>query len=313
MNLSIVVPCYNEEKNVFLIHDAICETFKNKKIDYEIIFINDGSSDSTINNLNKIINSTKVKVKVVNFSRNFGKEAAIYAGLKESVGDYVSLIDADMQQDPKYILEMYDYLNEHEEYDCVALYQKKRKERRFMSFCKKRFYKLINKMTDTKFVENASDFRLLKRNMVDAILSMKEYYRFSKGIFSWVGFNTYYMPYEVHDRASGESKWSFRKLMKYAIDGIVSFTTAPLKFATFVGLLSFIASFIYIIWVIVEKYVLNCTPPGYATVVALVLLFGGLQLFCTGIIGEYLGKLYIESKNRPIYIAKEIRKSKKYD
>ena len=313
MKLSLVVPCFNEEENVLLIHDAINDVFDNKKIDYEIVFVNDGSVDKTTENLNKLVNSTKTKVKVVHFSRNFGKEAAIYAGLKESSGELVCLIDADLQQDPKYVLEMVDFLDKNKEYDSVALYQEKRKESRILSFFKKRFYKIINRVTDTKFVENASDFRTFRRNMVDSILSMQEYYRFSKGIFSWIGFNTYYMPYEVHDRATGKSKWTFRKLVKYALDGIISFTTAPLRLATYVGLFSVLASFIYIIWVLIEKFGLNTPPPGYATIVILILLFGGIQLFSLGIIGEYLGRVYIESKKRPIYISKEIRKSKKYD
>ena len=311
MKLSIIVPCYNEEKNVFLIHDAINKIFKKTKIKYEIIFVNDGSSDGTQKNLNKIVETTKCDVKVIHFSRNFGKEAALFAGLKNSSGDYVSLIDADMQQDPKYVLDMVEFLDKNEDYDSVALYQEKRKENKLVGFLKGCFYKIINKVSDTKFVSNASDFRTLRRTMVDAILSMQEYYRFSKGIFSWVGFNTYYMPYEVHERASGSTKWSIRKLFKYAFDGIISFTTAPLRFATYTGLLSTLASFIYIIVIIVQKLAFDSSPPGYASTVVLLLFFGGIQLFSLGIIGEYLGRVYIETKKRPIYIAKEIRKSGK--
>lgn len=309
MKLSLIIPCYNEEENVFLIYDAISKVFKKTKIKYEIIFVNDGSSDNTYHNLNEIVKKTKNNVKVIHFSRNFGKEAAIFAGLKNSKGDYVTLIDADMQQDPKYVLDMINFLDKNKEYDSVALYQEKRKERKLLGFLKKKFYKIINKVSDTNFVSNASDFRTLKRNMVEAILSMQEYYRFSKGIFSWVGFNTYYMPYEVHERATGSSKWSIRKLFKYALDGIISFTTAPLRLATYIGSLSTLASFVYIIVIFIQKFAFNSSPPGYSTIVVLLLFFGGIQLFSLGIIGEYLGRVYIESKKRPIYIAKEIRKS----
>lgn len=200
MKLSFVIPCYNEEGNVKLIHDKILETFKKEKMDYEIIFVNDGSKDKTMVNLKKLLESSKCNIKVINFSRNFGKEAAIFAGLKESSGDLVSLIDADMQQDPKYVLDMVKFLDANLDYDSVAMYQDVRKEGKVLSFFKKCFYKLINKISDTTFTENASDFRTLRRNMVDSILSMQEYYRFSKGIFSWVGFDTYYMPYVAEER-----------------------------------------------------------------------------------------------------------------
>lgn len=306
MKLSFVIPCYNEEDNVELIHNKISETFKKVKYDYEMIFINDGSKDKTILNLRKLVKTSKENIKVIDFSKNFGKEAAIYAGLKESTGDLVSLIDADMQQDPKYVLEMVEFLDKNEDYDSVAMYQEKRREGKVLSFFKKCFYKLINKISDTKFTSNASDFRTLKRNMVDAILSVKEYYRFSKGIFSWVGFNTYYMPYQVLDRANGTTKWSFKKLFKYALDGIISFTTAPLKMATYVGLFSSFCSIVYLIVVIVQKLCFGIDIPGYATIITLILFLGGLQLFSLGIIGEYIARTYIEVKERPIYIAREV-------
>lgn len=306
MKLSFVIPCYNEEDNVELIHNKISETFKKVKYDYEMIFINDGSKDKTILNLRKLVKTSKENIKVIDFSKNFGKEAAIYAGLKESTGDLVSLIDADMQQDPKYVLEMVEFLDKNEDYDSVAMYQEKRREGKVLSFFKKCFYKLINKISDTKFTSNASDFRTLKRNMVDAILSVKEYYRFSKGIFSWVGFNTYYMPYQVLDRANGTTKWSFKKLFKYALDGIISFTTAPLKMATYVGLFSSFCSIVYLIVVIIQKLCFGIDIPGYATIITLILFLGGLQLFSLGIIGEYIARTYIEVKERPIYIAREV-------
>lgn len=305
MKLSVVVPCYNEEKNVILIHDAIIDTFKEQKFDYEIIFVNDGSKDNTIDNLRAIVNDNKANITVIDFSRNFGKEAAIYAGLSKASGELVSLIDADMQQDPKYILESVNFLEKNRDYDSVAFYQEKRKEGKVLSGFKKCFYRLINRISDITFTENASDFRTIRRNMVDSIISMKEYYRFSKGIFSWIGFKTKYLPYDVKERATGTTKWSFKKLFKYALDGIISFTTAPLKMATYVGLLSSFGSVIYIIFLIIKKLAYGIDVPGYATVITLILFLGGLQLFSLGIIGEYMGRTYIEVKERPIYIARE--------
>lgn len=309
MKLSFVIPCYNEESNVKLIHDEIAKIFL-PLYKYEIIFVNDGSSDNTLKSLKEILKNSKTKIKVINFSRNFGKEAAIYAGLKEAKGDYISLIDADMQQDPKYVMEMVSFLDKNEEYDSVAMYQDKRKEGKVLTFFKKSFYKLINKISDTKFQSNASDFRTFRKCVIKSVLELKEYYRFSKGIFSWVGYNTYYMPYTVKERATGTTKWSFKKLFKYALDGIISFTTAPLKMATYIGLISSFASIVYLIFVIIQKLAWGIDMPGYATIITLILFLGGMQLFSLGIIGEYIGRNYIETKNRPIYIAKEILENK---
>lgn len=311
MKLSIVIPCYNEEKNVELIHDTIEKIFNNKKVSYEMIFVNDGSRDNTIGELKKLVERNEANIKVVNFSRNFGKEAAMYAGLKESTGDYVSIIDADMQQNPSLLLKMLGILENDENYDSVAAYQEVRKEGKILGFFKKLFYKLINKISEVEFVNGASDFRMFRRKMVDAILNMQEYYRFSKGIFSWVGFNTYYMPYQVSERANGTSKWSFWKLFKYAIDGIVSFTTTPLRIATFLGLFISFGSFIYFIIVIVQTVICGIDVPGYASLIGIALLLGGIQLLSLGIIGEYLARTYIENKRRPIYIAKEVLETKK--
>ena len=311
MKLSIVIPCYNEEKNVAIIYDAIKKLFNNKKVSYEMIFVNDGSKDQTMNELKKIVDKSEANMKVVNFSRNFGKEAAMYAGLKESSGDYVVIIDADMQQNPSLVLKMLGILENDENYDSVAAYQEVRKEGKVLSGFKKLFYKLINKISEVEFVNGASDFRMFRRRMVDAILSMQEYYRFSKGIFSWVGFNTYYMPYQVENRANGTSKWSFWKLFKYAIDGIVSFTTTPLRIATVLGLFISFGSFIYFIIVIIQSCIYGIDVPGYASLIGISLLLGGIQLLSLGIIGEYLARTYIENKKRPIYIAKEVLNSKK--
>ncbi len=309
--ISVVIPCFNEEGNVKLIYDRLIETLKNYKL--ELIFVNDGSTDKTLENLKKIVKESKTLIKVINFSRNFGKESAIFAGLEHASGDFISIIDSDMQQDPLYIKKMVDFLLKNDEYDSVAMYQEKRKEGVLSSFLKKRFYKFINKISDTKLREDASDFRTLRKKVVKDVISLKEYYRFSKGIFSWIGYNTYYMPYEVKERASGKTKWSIKSLFKYAFDGIISFTTAPLRFATYIGLLTSFASVVYLIVVVVQKIFFGIDIPGYATIITLILLLGGLQLFSLGIIGEYIGRSYIEVKKRPIYIAKNIISSEKED
>lgn len=311
MKLSLVVPCYNEEGNIFRFADTVEKTFEDKIKDYEIIFINDGSKDKTYTELKCLVNESKQNIKVINFSRNFGKESGMYAGLKEAKGEYVTIIDADLQQDPKYVLEMVSILDENDNYDSVVAYQKQRKESKVLGFCKKSFYKIINRMCSIEFVQGASDFRTFRRCMVDSILEMKEYYRFSKGIFSWVGFNNYYMPYDVQERNAGNTKWSFYKLFKYAIDGIVSFTTVPLRLATIFGLVVSLLSMIYLVVVIVQKLFFSIDVPGYATIVTLILLLGGIQLLCIGIIGEYLARTYVETKNRPIYVTREILESKK--
>jgi len=305
MKLSLVVPCYNEEENVQLFYNEVIKVFK-KKFKYEIIFINDGSSDKTISELKELHKNKKENIKIVNFSRNFGKEAGIYAGLKQATGDYTCIIDADLQQNPSFVLDMLKILEENEEFDSVAAFQKTRKEGRILTFFKNCFYRLINKICEIEFVSGASDFRLFRKNVVDSILEMSEYFRFSKGIFSWVGFNTYYMPYTVEDRANGSSKWKIKQLFKYAIDGIVSFTTTPLRISTIMGLIISLISFTYFLIVIIQKLFFGVSLQGYTTIVALILLLGGIQLLCLGIIGEYLARTYVEVKRRPIYIAKEI-------
>ncbi len=313
MKLSLIVPCYNEEGNVERFFSEVNRVFENKVDDYEFVFVNDGSSDQTYKKLRYIHSDLNVKnnVQVLTFSRNFGKESAIYAGLTKAKGDLVCLIDADLQQRPEVVLEMLDVLNSDEDIDCVTAYQKKRKENALISFVKSSFYKTINKISDVDFVNGASDFRLMKRPMVDAILSMSEFHRFSKGIFSYVGFNTKYIPYVVAERESGETKWSVGKLFKYALEGIFAFSTMPLRISTFIGLFSSCLSIIYLIVVVVQKLFFGIDVPGYATIVTLLLLIGGLILFCLGIIGEYLSKMYVQVKNRPIYILKEHLDEKK--
>ena len=306
MKLSLVVPCYNEEANVKRFFEAVNKAFESKVEDFEFVFVNDGSKDNTYSELKKIYNeNTSSDIQVLTFSRNFGKEAAIYAGLSNAKGDMVCIIDADLQQRPEVVLEMLDEMGKDESIDCVAAYQEDRKESKTLSGLKSAFYKVINKITDVDFVNGASDFRLLKRGMVDAILEMTEYHRFSKGIFSWVGFNTKYIPYTVEEREFGETKWSYAKLFKYAFEGILSFSTLPLKLATGMGLVTAVASIIYLIVVVLQKLIFGIDVPGYATIVVLVLFLGGMQLFCLGILGEYLSKIYIQVKNRPIYILKE--------
>lgn len=312
MKLSLVVPCYNEEKNVSLFYEAVKKDFAGVDFEYELVFVNDGSHDGTFRELQKLCEGD-VSVKIVNFSRNFGKESAMYAGLKESEGDYVTIIDADLQQRPSIALDMVRMLDTEPEFDCVAAFQDTRKESKALVFFKNSFYKLINKFADTEFVQGASDFRTFRRPMVEAILQMDEYFRFSKGLFSWVGFNTKFIPYEVEERATGSSKWSFRKLFKYAMEGIFAFTTAPLRISTVVGLITSMLSIIYLVVVVVQKLVFGNPVPGYPTTIVLILLLGGIQLLSIGIIGEYIARTYIQTKGRPIYIAKDVIKNHKYD
>ncbi len=312
MKLSLVVPCYNEQDNVELFYDETVKAFRGAGFEYEFIFVNDGSRDKTLEKLRKLYNEkTESNITVVSFSRNFGKESAIYAGIKNSTGDYISLIDADLQQRPEVVLEMMNILENEYEYDCVAAYQATRKEGSVITGFKSGFYKVINKLSEVELHADASDFRTFTRGVADAILDMGEYHRFSKGIFSWIGFNTKFIPYEVQERNAGETKWSFTKLVKYALEGITAFSTKPLKLATYVGMVASFAAIVYLVVVIIQRLFFNVAVSGYATIVALILLLGGIQLFCIGIIGSYLAKTYIQSKNRPIYIAKEILKRDK--
>lgn len=305
MKLSLIVPCYNEEKNVAEFFEACRNAFAGKTDSYEIIFINDGSRDKTWDELKKLYNSSGEKIKLINFSRNFGKEAAMYAGFCHAEGDYVTVIDADLQQRPEIAWDMVEFLDKNEEYDSVAAFQEKRNEGKFLSFCKKCFYRLINKICEIDFKSGASDFRTFRKKVAKAITEMREYYRFSKGIFSWVGFNTYYMPYRAEERNAGKTSWSFLKLMKYAVEGFVSFSTFPLKISTLLGSVFSAFSLIYMIVIIIQKLIFGIDIPGYATIVVLILLIGGIQLVSLGIIGEYIAHIYIEGKKRPIYIAKD--------
>lgn len=303
--ISIVVPCYFEEKSLPLFYEVIDDVSKRmSNVEFEIIFVNDGSTDKTLA-IMKEYSKIDRRVKYISLSRNFGKESALYAGLENCTGDYIAVMDADLQDPPELLEEMY-YSIINENYDCVATRRMDRKgEPRIQSFFARCFYKLINKISNADIVDGARDFRLMKRKMVKAILQMKEYNRFSKGIFGWVGFNTKWLAYENVERIAGETKWSFWKLFKYSIEGIIAFSTIPLLISSLIGLIFFIISLIMIGVIIIRTLMLGDPVAGWPSLVCIIFFVGGIQLFCTGILGQYLAKTYIESKNRPIYIIKE--------
>ena len=306
MKLSLVVPCYNEAENVAAFQDAVITAFSGCGYDYEIIFVNDGSRDATLHNLKKLHSAQKCPVKVISFSRNFGKESGLYAGLQHSSGDYIALIDADLQQRPEIVREMVSILDAEPDTDVVAAYQDRRGEGKLLSFFKKSFYRIINMLSSVNLQPDASDFRTFRRSVRDSIIELAEYHRFSKGIFAWVGYNTHFIPYTACERAAGTTKWSFWKLVNYAIEGIIGYSTAPLRLATALGCVTGVAAIVYLVMVILEKLFLGIAVPGYATIIVLILLLGAVQLFCIGIIGEYVGRTFEQSKGRPIYIPKEI-------
>ena len=306
MYLSVIVPCFNEEGNIDLFYDETVKALgKELMSDTELIFVNDGSRDATITKLRALCDRAEYRVRVVSFSRNFGKEAALLAGLEASTGDFTSIIDADLQQKPSYIVDMLQILDEHPEYDAVAAYQQERKEGRILSLFKKTFYKVIDSLTDIKIMQAASDFRVLRRPVVDTILSLPEKCRFSKGIFAWVGFETYYMPYVVEERASGTSKWNFWKLMMYAFDGIIAFSNKPLIMSSVAGAVVFGLSILYLIIIVIKTILWGDPVAGFPTLACLILMLSGVQLLGIGILGQYLAKNYTESKGRPVYVVKE--------
>ena len=305
MKLSMIVPCYNESENVQAFQDAVIEAFSGCGYDYEIIFVDDGSRDATLHNLKKIFRAQKCPVKVISFSRNFGKEAGLYAGLEHADGAYISLIDADLQQRPEIVRDMVRMLDENPDTDVVAAYQDRRNEGKVLSFLKKSFYAIINRLSKVTLQHNASDFRTFRRSVRDSILEMREYHRFSKGIFAWVGYNTEFIPYTACERHAGKTKWNFWKLFNYAVEGIIGYSTAPLRFSTYVGAGTAVAAVIYLITVILKKLFWGIDVPGYASIIVLILFFGSMQLFGLGIIGEYVGRTFEQSKNRPVYISKE--------
>ncbi len=306
MKLSLVVPCYNEAENVAAFQDAVISAFDGCGYDYEIVFVDDGSKDATLHNLKKLYGTQNCPVKIVSFSRNFGKEAAIYAGMEHASGAYIALIDADLQQRPEIVRDMVNILDDKPECDVVAAYQDRRGEGKVLSFFKKRFYSIINHLSDVNLHADASDFRTFRRSVRDSLLELAEYHRFSKGLFAWVGYETTFIPYTACQRHAGKTKWSFRKLMNYAIEGIIGFSTKPLRYSIYIGSLTAFTAILYLIWVVLEKMIWGIDIPGYATIIVLILLLGSIQLFCIGIIGEYVGRTFEQSKDRPVYIAKEV-------
>ena len=306
MKLSLVAPCYNEAENVDAFQDAVVSAFEGCGYDYEIVFVDDGSRDATLHNLKKLYAQQKCPTKVISFSRNFGKESAIYAGMEHADGEYICLIDADLQQRPEIAREMVQILEQQPRFDVVAAYQDRRGEGKVLSFFKKCFYAIINRLSGVSLHSDASDFRTFRRSVRDSLLQLAEYHRFSKGIFAWVGYSTHFIPYTACARHAGKTKWSFRKLLNYAIEGIVGFSTSPLRFATYMGMFTALGAILYSIVVVIQKLMGGILIPGYATIIVLILLLSSIQLFCIGIIGEYVGRTFEQTKDRPIYIAKEV-------
>lgn len=311
---SVIIPCYNEEESVPLIFEKLYRTFAGIKtyaeeeyseiLDFELLFIDDGSSDGTLKEIEKIVSSNSW-VRYISFSRNFGKEAAIYAGLENCEGDYVAIMDSDMQDPPELLEKMYIALK-FEGYDIAATKRDTRAgEPPIRSFFAKQFYKFINRMSRTQIVDGARDYRLMTRQVVDAILNVSEYNRFSKGIFSWVGFKTKWFSYDNIERAAGTSKWSFWSLLAYALDGMVAFSTVPLTIASVMGILFFLISLLMIVFIIVKTIIWRDPTSGWPSMVCIIFFVSGVQLFCIGVLGEYLSKTYMETKKRPLYIIKK--------
>ena len=304
--LSVIVPCYNEEENVRDFYDELLKNtvfFEKKEIEVELLFVDDGSKDKTAEEVRKL-HEQDGRVHLLSFSRNFGKEAAIYAGLQKSKGDLVVLMDADLQDPPSLLPEMYGYIEQG--YDSVATRRVTRKgEPPIRSFFARMFYRIMNKISKTEIVDGARDYRLMTRQVVDAILAMTEYNRFTKGIFGWVGYETKWLEYENVERRKGETKWSFWKLFLYSLEGIIAFSTVPLTIAAVMGAFFCILAFIMIIVIIVRTLIFGDPTSGWPSLVCIILFVSGVQLFCLGIVGQYLSKTYMEVKKRPIYLVKE--------
>ncbi|WP_288602914.1 glycosyltransferase family 2 protein [uncultured Treponema sp.] len=302
--LSVVVPCFNEQEAVPIFYNEVKKILVTLKAEYEIIFIDDGSSDKTLEEVKELSEKDKC-VHYVSFSRNFGKEAAMYAGLKKAAGDYVVIMDVDLQDPPSLIPEMLSAVCSGE-FDSAATRRTNRKgEPPVRSMFARLFYKLMRYFSDIDIVDGARDFRMMSRTMVDAVLSVSERGRFSKGIFAWVGFRTKYFEYKNVERSAGKTKWNFRKLFLYSLDGIVAFSTKPLVLASITGILFLFLSFLFIIFIIVRKVLFGDPTAGWPSLVCIILFVSGIQLFCTGILGQYLAKVYLETKQRPLYIAKD--------
>lgn len=304
--LTVVVPCYNEEETLDIFMDALLKTQENlPNVLIELLFVNDGSKDNTLAVIKSLANRYPDRVSYLSFSRNFGKEAGIMAGLEHAQGEWVALMDADLQDPPEMLIEMHRLITE-EGYDVVGTKRVNRDgEPPIRSFFANLYYKLNNKISDVKLEEGVRDYRLMKREVVDSVLSLPERNRFSKGIFSWVGYNVKYLDYHNVERSAGNSSWSFLQLLNYAFDGIISFSDAPLTFASMLGLLIFILSSIYGVYIIIRTLLLGVITPGWPSLAVLVVGMGGLQLFCLGIVGKYIAKIFNETKRRPLYIVKE--------
>ena len=299
--ISLIVPCYNEETSIPLFYDVVKKVLTQMDVEYELVFVDDGSRDNTLSELEKLALQDD-HVIYLSFARNFGKEAAMFAGFSNVKGDYVAVIDADLQHPPELLPLMYEAIQSGE-YDSVATRRVNRKgQSPLRAFFSRRFYSLINRFSDMDIVDGAQDYRLMKRDMVEAILSMSEYNRFSKGIMGWIGFRTKWLPHEDTERIAGESKWSFWKLFRYAVDGIISFTQAPLNIASWLGVMVTFFAFVYMIYIIIKWLLIGDPVAGWATTICVILFIGGLQLSILGIMGQYLAKTYLEVKNRPHYI-----------
>jgi len=302
MELDVIIPLYNEEENIMMLYHELVNTLG--KIKYNLIFVDDGSVDQSLKLVTKLYQSDKKHIKVIAFSRNFGKDSAIFAGMEVSNAKYAVIIDADMQQHPKHIIEMLNFLEEHSLYDEVAMVNDYANDSVFSKIFKNIFYKLMKKVTHQNYVTGASDFRLMRRDVVKTIVSMRESNRFTKGLFSWIGFNVYYMKYKPDKRYAGVSKFKFKRQVTYAMDGIINFSVAPLSFIIWLGLIIAFGAFIYLIILVIKTLYLGIDVPGYASLMSIILLLGGLILFVLGIIGEYVSKTYIEIKRRPIYVSR---------
>lgn len=304
--LSVIVPCYNEEENVPYFYEEFLKNrdfFEKESIDFEIIYVDDGSTDGTVREV-KALKEQDERVRLLSFSRNFGKEAAMYAGLSKAKGDYVAIMDADLQDPPSLLPSMFEHIKEG--YDSAATRRVNRKgEPPIRSFFARMFYRRMKKISQTEIVDGARDFRLMNRQMVDAVLSMTEYNRFTKGIFGWVGFKTKWIEFENVERVKGETKWSFWGLFKYSIEGITAFSTVPLNFAAFMGMFFCVLAFLLIIFIIIRTSIFGDPTNGWPSLVCIISLISGVQLLCMGIMGQYMAKTYLEVKNRPIYIIKE--------
>lgn len=304
--LSVIVPCYNEQENIPYFYDEFLKNesfFQGRGLEFEIIYVNDGSKDGTVEEIKKL-NKVDSRVHLISFSRNFGKEAAMFAGLEKSKGDYVVIMDVDLQDPPSLLPEMFEGIDEG--FDCVATRRVSRKgEPPVRSFFARCFYKLMKHISKTEIMDGARDYRLMTRQVVDAILSMKEYNRFTKGIFGWVGFETKWLEYENIERVKGETKWNFWKLLIYSIDGITAFSTMPLSVAAFMGVFFCAIALLLIVFIVVRTLIFGDPVSGWPSLVCIISLISGVQLFCIGIVGQYLAKTYMEVKKRPLYLVKE--------